>query len=59
MPILPLFQGLFLGGSLIVAIGAQNAYVIRTVTGARVLDGCVWVIMWTVAGSLMAGVLGE
>ena len=30
-----------------------------TVTGARVLDACVWVIMWAVAGSLLAGVLGE
>ena len=29
MLIAPLFQGLFLGGGLIIAIGAQNAYVIR------------------------------
>ena len=38
---------------------ALAAPIFHTLTGARLLDACVWVIMWTVAGSLPAGVLGE
>ena len=55
MQIVPLLQGLFLGGGLIVAIGAQNAYVIRTGVRGRHVFAVTTTCFLIDAGLIWAG----
>lgn len=58
MLIVPLLQGLFLGGGLIIAIGAQNAYVIRTGVRGRHVFAVTTTCFLVDAGLIWAGAAG-